>query len=92
MSNSKRKAHCGKKTHKTLIAAQIALRRTLQDCKKRGDPIITSLSAYKCPYCTGWHVGRSQKKGIDWEAVAARDAEVHARPASAIRKSEGGRG
>lgn len=72
MSNSKRKAHCGKVAHPTLLAAQIALKRTLANSRKR-DPIITGLSAYKCQYCSGYHIGRSQKKGIDWAAVEARD-------------------
>lgn len=77
--NSKRKAHCNKVKHRTLQGAQIALKRTVTDGKKRGDPIVTGLSAYKCPYCDGWHVGRSQKKGIDWAAVAAHDQALKAR-------------
>lgn len=68
MSNSKRKSCAGKVRHSSLLAAQIALKRTLTDSRK-GDPIVTGLSPYKCRYCGGWHVGRSQKKGIDWAAV-----------------------
>lgn len=73
MANSKRKAHCGKVKHASLRAAQIALKRTLASSRK-GDPIVTGLSAYKCPYCDGFHVGRSKKKGIDWNLVARIDA------------------
>lgn len=78
MSNSKRKAHCGKVKHPSLLAAQIALKRTLAQARK-GDPIITGLSAYKCSYCDGWHVGRSRKKGIDWAALEAHERALRAR-------------
>ena len=81
MSNTKRKAHCGKVKHRTLLAAQIALKRTRANARK-GDPIVTQLSAYKCSYCDGFHVGRSQKKGIDWAAVEAQDKAVKARCAA----------
>jgi hypothetical protein len=77
VSNSKRKAHCGKVKHATLKAAQIALKRTLAYSRKN-DPIVTGLSAYKCPYCDGFHVGRSQKKGIDWAAIERHDAALRA--------------
>jgi hypothetical protein len=82
MSNSKRKAHCGKVKHRTLLAAQIALKRTLAVSRK-GDPIVTGLSAYKCPFCDGFHVGRSAKKGIDWTMVAAQDKALRERCAAA---------
>lgn len=78
MSNSKRKAHCGKVKHRTLLAAQIALKRTLAQSRK-GDPIITGLSAYKCLYCDGFHVGRSQNKGIDWSAVEVQEKALRER-------------
>lgn len=81
MSNSKRKAHCGKVKHRTLLAAQIALKRTLANARK-GDPIITGLSAYKCPYCDGFHVGRSRMKGIDWSAVEAQEKALRERCAA----------
>lgn len=76
MSNSKRKAHCGKVPHPTLLAAQISLKRTLSKATKRGDPIVTGLSAYKCQYCAAFHVGRSILKGIDWAAITAHDAKI----------------
>lgn len=76
MANSKRKAHCGKKPFKTLLAAQIGLKGTLRECKKRGDPIVTGLSVYQCPYCSAFHIGRSREKGINWSAIAAHDAKL----------------
>jgi allantoicase len=78
VSNSKRRAHCNKVKHATLLAAQIALKRTLTH-SRQGDPIITGLSAYQCPYCDGWHVGRSRKKGIDWAAFEAHEKALKAR-------------
>lgn len=88
MANSKRKAHCGKKPFSTLLSAQMAARRTTTGAKKRGDPIITGLAAYKCPYCDCFHVGRSQVKGINWAIVEAKDKELHRLRAAA----ESGRG
>ncbi|GEM_PF-4334970 len=76
MANSKRKAHCGKVKHQTLLLAQISLTRTLARAKKRHDPIVTGLSAYRCPYCDGWHVGRSLKKGINWDLVAQAEKRL----------------
>jgi hypothetical protein len=73
--NSKRKAHCNKVKHATIVAAQIAIKRTVAQARK-GDPIVTGLSAYKCPYCEGFHVGRSRAKGIDWKAVEAHDQRL----------------
>ena len=69
MANSRRKAHCNKKPFPTLLAAQIGLKKTIALSIRRGDPIVTGLSAYKCPFCPAWHVGRSMKKGIDWDLV-----------------------
>lgn len=88
MANSKRKAHCNKVQHSTLLNAQMSLKRTLSKAAKRGDPIVTGLSAYKCPYCDGWHVGRSQMKGIDWAAVAAHDAKVHRSSPPLMKEAE----
>lgn len=85
MANSKRKAHCNKVPHKTLLGAQIALRKTLA---KPGDKIITGLSVYKCPYCANFHVGRSQAKGINWEAIAAHDAKLRGLASSRIAGQE----
>jgi hypothetical protein len=79
MSNSKRKSHCGKKPFYTVLAAQIALKKTLSDSKKRGEPIVTGLSVYKCQYCPNFHVGRSQMKGINWAMVEAHDKALKER-------------
>lgn len=79
MANSKRKSHCNKKPFTSLLAAQIGLKRTLALSKKRGDPIVTGLSAYKCQYCPAWHVGRSMKKGIDWALVDAAEKALQNR-------------
>lgn len=76
MANSKRKAHCNKKPFSSLLAAQIGARKTMISTKKKADSIVTGLGAYKCPYCPAYHIGRSQKKGIDWALVAARDAQL----------------
>jgi hypothetical protein len=76
MPNSKRKAHCNKKPFKTILAAQIGLKRTMALSKKRGSPIVTGLSVYQCPYCPNFHIGRSRAKGIDWNLVEARDEEL----------------
>jgi hypothetical protein len=81
MSNSERKSHCGKVKHRTLRAAQIALNETVR-LSKRKDPIVTGLSAYKCQYCDGFHVGRSQKKGIDWAMVEAQEKALKQRCAA----------
>lgn len=89
MSNSKRKAHCNKKPHATMLAAQIALKNTLRDCKKRGDPIVTGLNAYKCPYCPKYHVGRSQAKGINWALVEAVDAKLKKSAVSSMDRAPG---
>lgn len=78
MPNSKRKAHCNKRPFKTLLKAQISMQRTIKNCKKRGDPIVTGLNVYKCPYCPSFHIGRSAKKGINWTLVAAVDAKLKA--------------
>lgn len=86
--NSKRRAHCNKVRHPTLLEAQISLKRTLSKASKRGDPIVTGLSAYKCPYCPGWHVGRSRSKGINWEAVASHDAKIRERTARAREEQQ----
>ncbi len=79
MPNSKRKAHCNKKPFSSLLAAQIGLRKTLSLATKRGDPIVTGLTVYRCPYCPAWHVGRSMKKGIDWQAVASAESKLRQR-------------
>lgn len=79
MTNTKRNACSGKVRHPTLLAAQIALKRTVSRARK-GDPIVTGMSAYRCSFCDGFHIGRSQRKGIDWGAVEARDKEVHRGP------------
>ena len=76
MANSKRKAHCNKIPFFSLLSAQIGARKTLENTKKRGDPIATGLAAYKCPYCPAFHIGRSQVKGINWALVNARDAQL----------------
>ena len=81
MANSKRKAHCNKKPFTSLLAAQVGARKTQGQTKKSGDPIVTGLAAYKCPYCPAYHIGRSQKKGINWALVAARDAQLKNLPA-----------
>ena len=83
MANSKRKAHCNKKPFHTLLAAQIGLKKTIAKSMRRGDPIVTGLSAYKCPYCPDWHVGRSRKKGIDWKLVDAAERALRERIAHA---------
>lgn len=75
---SKRSSHCNKKPFRTLLAAQIGLKGTLSQQRKKGDPIVTGLSVYKCSYCDNFHIGRSQKKGIDWKAVEAHDAKIKA--------------
>lgn len=90
MPNSKRKAHCSKKPFHTLLAAQIAARHTTKDSKKRGDPIVTGLAAYKCPYCDAFHIGRSQVKGINWALVEERDKELRATRAAAEIGKKGG--
>ena len=69
MANSKRKSHCNKKPFKSLLAAQIAARKTTKSSIKK-DPIVTGLGAYKCHYCNHFHVGRSSIKGIDWALVS----------------------
>lgn len=79
MSNSKRKAHCNKIPHPTLLGAQIALKKMIAYNNKKENPIIHQLSAYRCPFCPNWHVGRSMKKGIDWDAVAKHDAKIKER-------------
>lgn len=79
MANSKRKAHCNKKPFRTALDAQIGLKRTLAKATKRGDPIVTGLTVYRCPYCPAWHVGRSMKKGIDWSVVAAAESAMRDR-------------
>lgn len=78
MSNSKRKAHCNKAKHPTLLAAQIVLRKTLTRASKRGAPIVTMMRAYKCEYCDGYHVGRDRTQGINWAAVKREDERLAA--------------
>lgn len=80
MANSKRKAHCNKKPFTSLLAAQIGARKTMVLTKKKGEPIVTGLGAYKCPYCPAFHVGRSQKKGINWALIAEHDAQLKRLP------------
>jgi hypothetical protein len=82
---SKRTSHCNKKPFSTLLAAQIGLKRTVSQQKKRGDPIVTGMFAYKCLYCPNFHIGRSKMKGIDWKAVEAHDAKIKARAAEAVK-------
>lgn len=88
MANSKRKAHCNKKPFPSLLAAQIGLRKTLAAATRRGNPIITGLSVYKCPYCPAWHIGSSRLKGIDWNALAV--AERRQLDRIAQRRAAGG--
>ncbi len=88
MANSKRKAHCNKKPFPSLLAAQIGLRKTLAAAARRGNPIITGLSVYKCPYCPAWHVGSSRLKGIDWNAFAVAERRQLERISE--RRAEGG--
>lgn len=78
MTASKRSSHCNKRPFTDLLAAQIAVRKTLSKARKRGEPIVTGLSPYKCEHCPDWHIGRSQRKGIDWDAVRQHDEKVHA--------------
>lgn len=83
---SKRSGHCNKRPYKTLLAAQIALKQTVQRSKK-GELIITAMSVYKCQYCPNFHIGRDRVKGIDWKMVAANEAKVKKRIAEYSSKS-----
>lgn len=76
---SKRTSHCNKRPFATLLEAQIAVKRTHALASKRGEPIVTSLSPYKCQYCAAWHIGRSKLKGIDWGAVERADQQIKER-------------
>lgn len=59
----------GKVRHRDKTSAVIAMKRMKN----------AQLSAYQCPYCSGWHVGKSQH----W-------AKINARLDQLIGKNEGG--
>lgn len=75
MKNSKRKQHCNKIRHATQEAAQIAAAMTVKRKAKSSDPIVTLMSAYKCQYCPGWHVGK-KSRGINWDFIAKHDEKL----------------
>lgn len=76
MANSKRKSHCNKKVHKTLLSAQIALEVWTRRKKKAGEPPVTNMHAYACEYCPHFHIGRSRVLGINWKVVDAENRRI----------------
>lgn len=54
----KRRRSCESKIrHKDENAAYAALRNTV-----KGDVFYVHLSAYRCKFCGGWHIGRMSKR------------------------------
>lgn len=79
MPNSKREQHCNKKPFPDMEAAAIALSKWTRDRKRKDDPLITHMHAYKCQYCPKWHIGRASLRGINWNAVDQHEKKMRER-------------